>query len=86
LLGSVSAFSLSASACALNQTARDLQEGREVGRIGYYTLEVTIRKNLIVSIDRPWIFLLQGEVRSAGRGTSGTMTSSAPPTSFRSDR
>ena len=33
------------------QTARDLQAGKEVGRIGYYTPEVVIRKNLITSID-----------------------------------
>jgi hypothetical protein len=35
------------------QTARDLQQGKEVGRIGYYTPEVVIRKNLITSIDGP---------------------------------
>ena len=33
------------------QAARDLQQGKEVGRIGYYTPEVVIRKNLIASID-----------------------------------
>ena len=33
------------------QAARDLQEGKEVGRIGYYTPDVLIRKNLITSID-----------------------------------
>jgi hypothetical protein len=35
------------------RNARDLQAGREVGRIGYYTPEVVIRKNLITSIDGP---------------------------------
>ena len=35
------------------QAARDLQAGKEVGRIGYYTPEVVIRKNLITSIDGP---------------------------------
>jgi len=33
------------------QTARDLQEGKPVGRIGYYQPEVVIRQNLITSID-----------------------------------
>ena len=33
------------------QTARDLQEGKEVGRIGYYAPEMVIRGNLIVSIN-----------------------------------
>ena len=35
------------------QNARDLQAGKEVGRIGYYTPEVVIRKNLITAIDGP---------------------------------
>ena len=42
------------------QTARDLQEGKEVGRIGYYTPEVMIRKNLIVSIDGPGFLYSKG--------------------------
>jgi len=43
------------------QTARDLQEGKEVGRIGYYTPEVMIRKNLIVSIDGPGFLYSKGK-------------------------
>ena len=33
------------------KNARDLQEGNEVGRIGYYQPAVVIEKNLITSID-----------------------------------
>lgn len=43
------------------QTARDLKEGKEVGRIGYYTPEVIIRKNLIVSIDGPGFLYSKGK-------------------------
>jgi hypothetical protein len=43
------------------QTARDLQEGKEVGRIGYYTPDVMIRKNLIVSIDGPGFLYSKGK-------------------------
>ena len=43
------------------QSARDLQEGKEVGRIGYYTPEVMIRKNLIVSIDGPGFLYSKGK-------------------------
>lgn len=32
------------------QAAKDLQEGKEVGRIGYYAPDMNIRGNLIVSI------------------------------------
>ena len=51
----------SASGHATLQTARDLQEGKEVGRIGYYTPEVMIRKNLIVSIDGPGFLYSKGK-------------------------
>lgn len=43
------------------KTARDLQEGKEVGRIGYYTPEVVIRKNLITSIDGPGFLYSKGK-------------------------
>ena len=43
------------------QSARDLQAGREVGRIGYYTPEVVIRKNLIISIDGPGFLYAKGQ-------------------------
>lgn len=35
------------------KAAKDLQEGKPVGRIGYYTPEIIIRKNLITSIEGP---------------------------------
>ena len=35
------------------QAARDLQEGKEVGRIGFYAPEMVIRGNLLVSADGP---------------------------------
>jgi hypothetical protein len=43
------------------QTARNLQEGKEVGRISYYTPEVLIRKNLFVSIDGPGFLYAKGK-------------------------
>ena len=43
------------------QHARDLQAGKEVGRIGYYTPEVVIRKNLITTIDGPGFLYRKGQ-------------------------
>ena len=38
------------------EAAKDLREGREVGRIGYYAPEIVIRNNLIHSINGPGYF------------------------------
>jgi hypothetical protein len=43
------------------KTARDLQEGKEVGRIGYYQPAVVIEKNLITSIDGPGFLYSKGQ-------------------------
>ena len=46
---------------AAAEAVATLQEGKEVGRIGYYTPEVMIRKNLIVSIDGPGFLYSKGK-------------------------
>ena len=38
------------------EAAKDLQEGKEVGRIGYYAPEIVIQNNLIHSINGPGYF------------------------------